>query len=187
MTTKNDRAKAIRSQLKTELGANARQISVRVSSYSLGCTIRVLVKSARFGLADVDRIARAHENLRRCEYSGEILMGGNAYVDVEYAREATATLTAYLEARLDALAPGEVAPVGGLNVAIDADGYVRSVDGKLRCYGTAFGAHQIATAILNGAVDLRAAAVELDRAQVAGHDVTDAMARVMALLGRVAA
>jgi len=80
-------AKKIRKALK-EKGITSRQVSVRSSSYSMGSSIRVTIKDPSIKLAGVKEVAMGAESVRRCEYSGEILSGGNRYVNVCYSLEA---------------------------------------------------------------------------------------------------
>ena len=93
MTTTTDAAKAIREELKAA-GIKARSVSVRSDLYSMGSTIRILVKDAGVSLAVVKAIAAKHERIDRDSATGEILSGGNRFIDVEYAREVTAALAA---------------------------------------------------------------------------------------------
>jgi hypothetical protein len=81
MTAKT--AKNIRTALKT-LGYGSRDVSVRNRSYSMGSTVDVRIINWGVPFATVDQIAREHEKVHRDE-SGEILSGGNTFVDVDYA------------------------------------------------------------------------------------------------------
>ena len=73
-------AKDLRKQLKDELGLNSRQVSVRSDSCSIHVTIKVPAPKS-----PIEAIAKTAESIDRCEYSGEILSGGNTYVSVTYA------------------------------------------------------------------------------------------------------
>lgn len=79
-----EHAKQIRTQLKTKLGLTQKDVSVRAHSYSMGASIYVKVKSARAKMADVRKIAMAHEQVRRCDRTGETLSGGNTYIHVDF-------------------------------------------------------------------------------------------------------
>jgi hypothetical protein len=87
----------LRAALK-QAGFNARRISVRHDHSTLRATIR----DASVSLTKVQQIAGAFESIWRCEATGEILLGGNCYVDVKYddkvieplKTEITALLTA---------------------------------------------------------------------------------------------
>lgn len=74
----------IRKALKST-GIKARDVSVRSDCYSMGSTIRIIVKSANVSIAKVEEIATRFARVARDESSGEILSGGNRFVDVEYA------------------------------------------------------------------------------------------------------
>lgn len=82
------KAAEIRKQLKT-LGYSARDVSVRSDHNSLDITIR------RNGLdvKAIKAIANSHENVSRCEASGEILGGGNTFVFIRFDDEVTETMT----------------------------------------------------------------------------------------------
>ena len=82
-----EHAKQIRHQLKTELGLTQKDVSVRAHSYSMGASIYVTLKTTRGSLDAVSAIARQHEHVRYCEVSGDILSGGNTYVQVRYDRD----------------------------------------------------------------------------------------------------
>jgi len=75
-------AKEIRNELKKQ-GWNVRQVSVRRSK----CSIDVTIKDAKVPLSVVESIAKKHEVINRCEYSGDILSGANTFVRVDYADE----------------------------------------------------------------------------------------------------
>lgn len=102
MTTK-EHAAAIRATFKRH-GWTARDISVRIDSYSLGSSIDVRVKNPDVPFDVVERIAKGAESVRRCEYSGEILSGGNRYVSVSYSHEAADAIQAHYKGVLEAAA-----------------------------------------------------------------------------------
>src|SRR5215467_13986873 len=78
-TTVASPADRLRAALK-QAGFNARRVSVRADH----STLRVTIRDASASLTQVKAIAGPFETVRRCEASGDILMGGNRYVDVEY-------------------------------------------------------------------------------------------------------
>jgi hypothetical protein len=90
-------AAAIRKELKA-LGYNARKVSVRTSPCTYSTSVDVTIKSLGVDIEAVKEVANAYRSVRRCEYSGDILMGGNTYVDVEYSRD--------LDSEFEALAEG---------------------------------------------------------------------------------
>ena len=99
MTTK-ERAKAIRKALKAK-GWNAKKISVRVHSYSMGASINVTIKDASIARKTVEAIANGFQRIDRCAYSGEILGGCNTYVSVSYASGSLDGLKAIFRAELE--------------------------------------------------------------------------------------
>lgn len=143
-----DAAKAIREQIKA-VGIKARSVSVRADCSS----IRVLVKDPAVSLATVKAIAGQYEKISRDYASGEILCGGNTFVDVEYTSEAQAILAAPFKAALDALQEQdefggsltEVAP--GFHAYAFGGGYVRVYGPQggcvIHCWGRDFAARQL--------------------------------------------
>lgn len=75
----------IRKELKA-IGYNSRQISVtsRGAGYedSIKVTLKVLIP-----IAPIEKICEKYESVRYCEYSQEILAGGNTFVNVRYSWE----------------------------------------------------------------------------------------------------
>jgi hypothetical protein len=82
-----DIASALRKAYKAK-GWTARDISVRSDLYSMGSSIRIRVKSARVNVNEAREMAEECESVRRCEYTGEILSGGNRYVDFSVEEQA---------------------------------------------------------------------------------------------------
>jgi len=79
-------AATIRAELKGE-GWTSRDVSVRVERYSMGATVHVVVRRLwRVDVVKVRAIAERLESVRR-DASGEILGGGNVYVDVRVELE----------------------------------------------------------------------------------------------------
>jgi len=115
-----DRAKEIRTALKAA-GWTSRDVSVTRKRCTYSYTIRVEIKNAALPLALVESIARKHENVRRCEVTGEILAGGNTYLDVEYADSALAPFTS----EILSLLPGDggVCDVAGWRVLVTGTGW----------------------------------------------------------------
>lgn len=72
----------IRNELK-EAGYKARAISVTKD----GSATYIRIKDATINIDDVKKIADKHKLVHRCEYSGEILSGGNHFVFVDYDRK----------------------------------------------------------------------------------------------------
>lgn len=80
-------AKEIRESLKAA-GIKRSQVSVRSHLYSLGSTIRVKVKDPNLDLLVVQKVAAGYRRVHRDERTGDILSGGNRFVDVVYDRDA---------------------------------------------------------------------------------------------------
>jgi hypothetical protein len=81
-TTNTTPAQALRAALKAA-GFNARRVTVRASHSSLYVSIR----DAGASLSEVEAIANKFSVVRRCEATGEILSGGNVFVNVAYTDE----------------------------------------------------------------------------------------------------
>jgi hypothetical protein len=80
-------AKEIRKELKA-LGIKPSQVSV-TSDYS---SVNVRIKDLSINIEPIKTIAKKYESVRYCEYSQEILSGGNTFVFVEYDWEAIRAL-----------------------------------------------------------------------------------------------
>lgn len=82
MTTDRTKAAArvIRERFKAR-GWSARQVSVTIERYSMGSTIRVRLRDGSIPFRAATEIAKAEEEVRRDEATGEILNGGNLYVE----------------------------------------------------------------------------------------------------------
>lgn len=78
-------AARIRKALKAELGLTSRQVSVRSERYSMGSSIDVYIKEPLVSKEKVQEIADRERKVRYCEASGEVLSGGNRFVDVQYS------------------------------------------------------------------------------------------------------
>lgn len=121
-----DRAAQIRAALKAK-GWTARDVSVRAKYYSLGSAIEIRVKNPDVPLTAVEAIAADHECIHRDEFTGEILGGGNRYVNASYTHDALMVLSArYADAVQRAVAqidsPNVLIPVEG------ADGFLVGLD-----------------------------------------------------------
>lgn len=73
-------AYAIRTELKAA-GYNRNKVSVRSRHWGSVC---VTIKDLAVDYREVSKIAKAKECVSRCSYSGEILSGGNTFIDVKY-------------------------------------------------------------------------------------------------------
>ena len=77
------RAAEIRKKLKA-IGYNSRMVSVRSSQFSGGDDITIRMKSVDVDEHKVREIAKEYEDVAYDKYSGEILMGSNSFVFVEW-------------------------------------------------------------------------------------------------------
>lgn len=84
MTTK-EKIKAIREQLK-QLGYNNRKISVTDGGGTLESSIRVRVKFVPIleQIQEIKEVAEKYRQVRYDDATGEILGGGNTFVNVSY-------------------------------------------------------------------------------------------------------
>jgi hypothetical protein len=80
MTTK-EKAAELRAALKG-MGYSSRRVSVRVDSWTTGSAIRVMVRDPQVDYKAVEKLASSYKRIDRCEITGDILSGGNCYVDV---------------------------------------------------------------------------------------------------------
>lgn len=76
-------AQQIRADLKAA-GYKARDISVRCNNIGYSSAVRITIKKANIRKSDIEAIAKKYENIDRCDISGEILLGGNTYIFVDY-------------------------------------------------------------------------------------------------------
>ena len=76
----SERAKQIRKELKEKLGFNSKHVGVNTKN----CSINVKIKSLESWckMTEIEEIASQYESIDRCEFSGEILSGGNTFVFV---------------------------------------------------------------------------------------------------------
>lgn len=90
MTT-TEHAATIRATLKRDHGWTGRQVSVRSDLYSMGSSIRVVIRDPSVPIETVRRVAMPAEKVDRDQF-GEILSGGNRYVEVSYDWEVLETM-----------------------------------------------------------------------------------------------
>jgi hypothetical protein len=98
-------------------GIISKQVSCRNDHGSISCRIKDISIDPEF----VEHIAREFESIRYCEYSHEILSGGNTFVSVQYdweaekavcATQAFQDFKASLRTKLDAITGNECAEIG---------------------------------------------------------------------------
>lgn len=118
-------------------GWGRNEISVRAQSYSMGSSLHVRIKSPSVDFAEAERIARSAESIDRDQF-GEILSGGNRFVEIGYTREceqiiARRVLGALEEALAQNAPRGTGEPLSGFDhvfVYHDSPGWAHcSVDG----------------------------------------------------------
>lgn len=93
-------SKKIRALLKAA-GYGKADVSVYNKGYSMGSTVYVTIKRAEIPLGAVEKIAAEGEEIRR-DASGDILGGGNCFVDTRYAHELLDDYAAQINAQIDA-------------------------------------------------------------------------------------
>lgn len=86
MATAKEKAAKIREELKA-LGYGRKEVSVRCRRVTYSSAIEVTIRALGVSMEKVKDVALKAKSVRYCEASGEILLGGNTYVDVSYAHE----------------------------------------------------------------------------------------------------
>lgn len=148
-------AKKIRDELKSKLGLTSRQVSVRSPHWG---SVDVTIKSADVRISQVEAIANAHENIHRCEASGEILSGANTFVRVEYALDCYRSMrNEILDLIEDKENTGISVMFRGVTIVCPtnqskhlARWYAEGCGVDIQCYGASHLADQVAIAILDG-------------------------------------
>lgn len=119
--TKQTPAAIVRAALKNELGLNIKQVSCRMGSGG-GC-INVEVKDPTANLEAVKEIAKRQEKLDRCEYTYEVLSGGNTFVFVSWSSSALTERGApYVEKVAEVIAQLEAEGLGATQSYLVAEG-----------------------------------------------------------------
>lgn len=117
MEKRKTKAQQVAAKLKA-IGITSRQVSCRGDYNSVNCYI----KDVRIDPKTVEAIAKQYESIDRCDYSGEILSGGNTFVFVKYDWEVERDickgeefqkLKAEIKAKLDALTGNQCADLFG--------------------------------------------------------------------------
>jgi hypothetical protein len=68
-------------------GYSSRKVGVKDGGGTYETIIRVIIKDPDIDYDTICKIAKQHENIYWNELTGEILKGGNTFVDVKYAYE----------------------------------------------------------------------------------------------------
>jgi hypothetical protein len=136
MSSTNSTSQQLRSALKAA-GFNARRVSVRHDH----STLRVTIRDTSVSLSAVKTIADRFCVVRRCEATGEILCGGNIFVDVAYLPELVKPVAAAVVALLAPAADGEVVTlVGGFRAAKISRARGGTYPDEIRIWGPGFDA-----------------------------------------------
>ena len=88
-----------------ELGYNSRQVSVHNRAAGYSSALVVTVRDASISLETIENAVNVFEKIDRCQASGEILSGGNTYVNVEYSDAAEAQIAAPFIAAVEKTIP----------------------------------------------------------------------------------
>ena len=106
-----DRKQAITADLKA-LGYNSTQVSVRRENCGYSSSYTLTIRHPDVNRAKVVEIEKKHESVSICQASGEVLMGGNTYIDVSLTEEVRKAWTAkylpWAQAALARIESGEV-------------------------------------------------------------------------------
>jgi hypothetical protein len=82
----NQKAITIKRYVKEKLNIAPSKYSLRWSPCTYSRSLQANVKDPTIGLSKLSEfLKREFESVRHCEYTGEILSGGNVYVSVSYA------------------------------------------------------------------------------------------------------
>ena len=77
--------KVIRQELKKELGYNSRQVSIKSKPGGYSYSFIFTIRDKNVNYDKVNEFAHKYKSVSRCEYSGEILSGGNTYITVTFS------------------------------------------------------------------------------------------------------
>jgi hypothetical protein len=77
--------KTVRKQLKEKLGYNSRQVSIRNRPGGYSTKLIFTARSPEVDFKKLEEFALSFRDVDVCQYSGEILMGGNTYIDIVIA------------------------------------------------------------------------------------------------------
>jgi len=130
-------AQLLRAELKAA-GFNARRATVRHDH----STLRVTIRDAGASLSSVKAIADRYRSVRYCEATGEILCGGNTFVEVRYMSELVAAVAAVVAALLAPAADGEIVQLaGGFRAAKVSRERGATYPDEVRIWGPGFDSH----------------------------------------------
>lgn len=98
-------AKEVRSTLKLH-GWNSRKVAVKCLSCGLDSEINVTIKDPKIPRCTIMKIVAPYQVVRQCPLTGDILLGGNLYVIVNYSQQASTSLYRDVLEKLQAADPG---------------------------------------------------------------------------------
>jgi hypothetical protein len=93
-TSPAEDAATIRAALKKIYKITSRQVSVKTHVYSMGSSLYINIHDHKIDIKEVKNIADGKEKIDYDEASGEILSGGNRFVDVKYSDKAAESFLA---------------------------------------------------------------------------------------------
>lgn len=106
----------IRNALKLA-GYKQNQVTVKEPHWG---DVKVTIRSADVRISAIKEIAKREQNVCYCESTGEILLGGNTFVDVAYSKEVLAPFVQSIEATLNS-SNGQVVCLGSIRVSVDTE------------------------------------------------------------------
>lgn len=119
-TNSKSLADRMRAALKSA-GYNGRKVSVRHDHYSMGSTVHVTIRDHQISRRTIEAICEPFSSVRRDE-QGEILSGGNTFVDVAYGKGVLEVVARPIAEQLAAAGLGVVIEINGARYVKLADG-----------------------------------------------------------------
>ena len=150
-------------------GYGAKQVTVRDDGSNTHTSLRLTIRDAAVSISHVEAIAGAFERIHRCHATGEILSGGNTFVDVNYTDVIVKAVAAPVEARIRGEQPNRTvyaAPFARVYVEPKSISHeeVHRLDSHARtCWDIASAALQIAREMLDRGYGRPVAADWLER------------------------
>jgi hypothetical protein len=113
----SDHTVCIRQSLRAK-GIKQSQVSVRTPHYG---SIEIRIHDPSVKKFEVEEVANPHESIRYDHASGEILSGGNTFVNVSYSERAVIAYMAEHISRIQTLIEGAEIPEGGGGRIVEVD------------------------------------------------------------------
>jgi hypothetical protein len=120
--TKHGKVETVADKIRADLkraGIPHKSVSVRMPHWG---SVHVTIRDASISISTIKTIANAYECIRRDDASGEILSGGNTFVDVDYDGEVLKALVMAIGWRLANAKEGEIVTAGDRRVVWRFDG-----------------------------------------------------------------